>query len=115
MKRFLHFLDEKNPACVSDYAGRTLQGTFPSRATVKHKNKAVISQALQIIKSANCTTKPINFEAVTVKVFVKFWLSMARKQTDGNTFLSKSGSRSYRSAFKDIYLWSVQDFSASGF
>eukprot|EP00979_Chaetoceros_neogracilis_P018584 scaffold10852_cov1569-Chaetoceros_neogracile.AAC.1 len=103
MKRLLLFLDDSNPECVSDYAKTALQDAFPEGATVKHKNKAVIACALQLIVAANDTSKPIIFEAVTVKIFVKFLFTMARKNTDGNTFLSKSGCGSYRSAFKDLY------------
>ena len=103
MKRLLLFLDDKNPECVSDYAKRALQDAFPSGATVKHNNKAVISRALQIIKSANCTSQPINFEAVTDKNSVKFLFGMAINNTDGNKYLSKSGCGSYISAFKDLY------------
>ena len=57
MKRLLLFLDDNNPECVSDYAKRSLQDAFPSGATMKHNNKAVISRALQLIKSANSTSQ----------------------------------------------------------
>ena len=50
MKILLLFLDDKNPECVLNYAKRALQDAFPSGETVKHNNKAVISQALQLIK-----------------------------------------------------------------
>ena len=104
MKRFLLFLDDNNPECVSDYAKTALQDAFPGLgATVKHKNKAVVTCALELIGVANETSQPIIFEAVTVRIFVKFLFAMARKNTDGNKFLSKSGCGSYRSAFKDLY------------
>ena len=103
MKLLLLFLDDKNPECVSDYRKRALQYAFPSRATVKHNNKAVISWALQLIKSANCTSQPINFEAVNDKKFVKFLFVLARNNTDGNKYLRKSDCGSYRSTFKDLY------------
>ena len=103
MKRLLLFLDDKNPECVSEYAKRALQYAFLSGATVKHNNKAVISRALQLIKSTNCTSQPINFEAVTDNFFVNFLFGMAINNIDGNNYLSKSGCGSYRSAFKDLY------------
>ena len=103
IKILLLFLDDKNQECVSDYAKRALQDAFPSGATVKHNNKAVISWALQLIKSANSTSQPINFEAVTNNFFVEFLFGMARNNTDGNKYLSKSGCGSYRSAFKYLY------------
>ena len=52
---------------------QTLQDAFTSGATVKQKNKAVISWALQFIKSTNCTSQPINFEVVTDKKIVNFF------------------------------------------
>ena len=103
MKILLLFLDDKNPDCVLDYAKRALQDAFPRGATVKHNNKDVIYSAMQLIKSANCTSQPINFEAVTDNVFVKFLFGMARNNTDGNKYLSKSGCGYYRSNFKDLY------------
>ena len=80
MKILLLFLDDKNPECVLDYAKRALQDSFPSGATVKHNNKAVISRALQLIKSANCTFQPINFVAVTDNVFVDFFFRDGKKK-----------------------------------
>ena len=103
MKILLLFLDDKNPECVLNYAKISLQDAFPSEATMKHNKKTIISWAFQLIKSANCTSQPINFEAVTDKKIVKFLFGMARKNTDGNKYLSKSGCGSYRSAFKDLY------------
>ena len=61
MKRLLLFLDDNNPECVLDYAKRALQDAFPSGATMKQNNKAVISRALQLIKSSNFTSQPISF------------------------------------------------------
>ena len=46
MKRLLLFLDDKNTEFVSDNVKRALQYTFPSGATVKQNNKAIISRAL---------------------------------------------------------------------
>ena len=80
MKILLLFLDDRNPECISYYAKRALQDAFPSGATVKHNNKAVISRALQLIKSANCTSQPINFEAVTDKKICEIFVRDGKKQ-----------------------------------
>ena len=67
MKILLLFLDDDNPECVSEYAKRALQDAFTSGATVKQNNKAIISRALQLIKSANSTSQPVYLQELVLQ------------------------------------------------
>ena len=88
----LLWLASKHPDCIGDTAKESLH---------QLDGKELEKKALQIVSSASEENKPILFELVSVRMFIEFLHSRARKQ--GKNFLSKSGCGSYRSAYKELY------------
>ena len=88
----LLWLASKHPECVSDTTKEALEML---------NGKQLEREAFQIVSSATEEKKPILFELVTVRMFIEFLHSRARKQ--GKNFLSKSGCGSYRSAYKELH------------
>lgn len=103
-RTFLLWLDDKHPDCLSQIAKTTLQETYKSQhsAKVKHKNKAVMAKALELVANAtDVASSPIDFTKITARIFVDFLHFRARLKSCN--FLSKSGCGGYRSALRELH------------
>ena len=78
----LTWIFDKGSECVGGYESTDIRNTFDIQKgdSVWQNNKSVHSKSVNIIKGANDSSKPINFEDLSVEIFIKFLFVMTRKK-----------------------------------
>ena len=71
---------------------------------MRQSNKSIQAKAANIIKGDNYSSKPINFEDISVEIFIKFLFATVINNTKYyNLFHINIGVGQYRSTLKELF------------